>query len=299
MVMKGRTLVRHGKEGVKSLVRNGWMTFASVSAVAIMLLIVGVFLLLILNLNHFATSVEEDVEVRVFIELTATEEQQEELRQKIERVRNVDSITYVPREEGLEQFIESLGEQGEIFETLRGENPLYDVYVVQAVTPHQTEGVANAIENLPYVEEVGYGKDIVDQLFTFTSMARQIGFFLIVGLMFTTMFLIANTIKLTIVARKREIKIMKLVGATNGFIRWPFFVEGLLLGTVGSLIPVAILALGYNKLFDSFSHSIEFMFIDLLSPNPLLFQVAAILIGIGAFIGIWGSMMSVRKFLKV
>lgn len=297
--MKGRTLIRHGKEGMKNLARNGWMTFASISAVAIMLLIVGVFLLLILNLNHFATSVEEDVEVRVFIDLTATEEQQEELRTKIERVPNVDTITYLPKEEGLEQFIESLGEQGEIFETLRGENPLYDVFEVRAVTPQQTEGVAMAIERLPHVEEVGYGKDIVDQLFTFTSFARQIGLFLIIGLMFTTMFLIANTIKITIIARKREIQIMKLVGATNGFIRWPFFVEGLFLGVLGSLIPVAVLALAYNRLFDSFGQRIELMFIDMLSPDPLLFQVAAILIGLGAFIGVWGSMMSVRKFLKV
>ncbi|RXJ01707.1 ABC transporter permease [Anaerobacillus alkaliphilus] len=297
--MKGRTLFRHVKEGIKNLARNGWMTFASISAVAIMLLIVGVFLLLILNLNHFATSVEEDVEVRVFIDLTATPEQQEELRKRIERVPNVDTVTYLPKEEGLEQFIESLGEQGEIFETLRSENPLYDVFVVRAVLPQQTEGIANRIEPFPYVEEVGYGKDVVEQLFAFTGFARQVGLFLIIGLMFTTMFLIANTIKLTIIARKREIRIMKLVGATNGFIRWPFFIEGLFLGVIGSLIPVGVLAFGYNKLYDGVGQKLEFMFIDLLPMDPLVYQVSGILIGIGAFIGIWGSMTSVRKFLKV
>lgn len=297
--MKARTLLRHGKEGIKNLVRNGWMTSASISAVAIMLLIVGVFLLLILNLNHFATSVEEDVEVRVFIELTATAEQHEELRTEIERIPSTETISYIPKEEGLEEFIESLGDQGEIFETLRGENPLYDVFVIRAVTPQQTEQLASQIELLPYVEEVGYGKDIVKQLFTFTSYARQIGFFLVVGLMFTTMFLIANTIKLTIVARKREIKIMKLVGATNGFIRWPFFIEGLLLGVLGSLIPVGILAFGYDRLYETFSYRLEVMFIGLLPTDPLIFQVAGILVAIGAFIGIWGSVMSVRKFLKV
>lgn len=299
MAMKGRTLLRHGKEGIKSLARNSWMTFASISAVAIMLLIVGVFLLLILNLNHFATSVEEDVEVRVFIDLTATKEQQEELRKSIQRIPNVESIFYLPKEEGLEQFIESLGEQGEIFETLRSENPLYDVYVVRATLPQQTERIASRIEPLPFVEEVGYGKDVVEQLFAFTGLARQIGLFLIIGLMFTTMFLIANTIKLTIIARKREIKIMKLVGATNGFIRWPFFIEGLLLGVIGSLIPVGLLAYAYNRLYDSFGQKLELMFIGLLPSDPLVFQVSGILIGIGAFIGIWGSMTSVRKFLKV
>jgi cell division transport system permease protein len=297
--MKGRTLLRHGKEGLKNLARNGWMTFASISAVAIMLLIVGVFLLLILNLNHFATTVEEDVEVRVFIDLTATKEQQEGLHKKIEQIPNVESVTYLPKEEGLEQFIESLGEQGEIFETLRSENPLYDVFVVRAVLPQQTEEIASRIAPLPHVEEVGYGKDVVEHLFAFTGFARQIGLFLIIGLMFTTMFLIANTIKLTIIARKREIRIMKLVGATNGFIRWPFFIEGLLLGVIGSLIPISILAYAYHKLYDSFSQKLEMMFIGLLPTDPLVFHVSGILLGIGAFIGIWGSMTSVRKFLKV
>lgn len=299
MAMKGRTLLRHGKEGIKSLVRNGWMTSASISAVAVMLLIVGVFLLLILNLNHFATSIEEDVEVRVFIDLTSTEEQKDELRTGIERIPNADTITYLPKEKGLEQFIESLGEQGEIFEMLRGENPLNDVFIVRAVTPQQTEDLALQIEQLPYVVEVGYGKDIVEQLFTFTGFARQVGLFLIIGLMFTTMFLIANTIKLTIIARKREIKIMKLVGATNAFIRWPFFIEGLLLGVIGALIPIGVLAFAYSKLYGSFSHRLEATFIGLLPPEPLIYQMVWILIAIGGFIGIWGSMMSVRKFLKV
>lgn len=297
--MTGRTLIRHGKEGVKNLSRNGWMTFASISAVSIMLFIVGVFLLLILNLNHFATTVEEDVEIRVFIDLTANQEQIEELETKIKRITNVDTIVFLPKEEGLEHFIESLGEQGEIFETLRGENPLNDVFVVQAQQPQQTGAVATRIESLPYVEEVGYGKDVVERLFTITSYARTIGMFLIIGLLFTTMFLIANTIKLTIIARKTEIRIMKLVGATNGFIRWPFFIEGILLGVIGAFIPIVILYLAYEKFYEGFSQQLEFMFIGLLPTQPLLYQIGALLIGIGAFIGIWGSMTSVRKFLKV
>ncbi|MCD8503299.1 MAG: permease-like cell division protein FtsX [Bacillaceae bacterium] len=297
--MRGRTLVRHGKEGVKNLYRNGWMTFASVSAVSVMLFIVGVFLLLILNLNHFATLVEEDVEIRVFIDLTANQEQIEELEQRLKRISNIDTITFLPKEEGLEHFIESLGEQGEIFETLRGENPLNDVFVVQTHLPQQTASVAERIESLPHVEDVGYGKDVVDQLFTITSYARQIGLFLIIVLLFTTMFLIANTIKLTILARKTEIRIMKLVGATNGFIRWPFFLEGVLLGVIGAVIPIVILMFAYEKFYEGFGQRFETMFIGLLPSQPLLYQIGMLLIGIGAFIGIWGSMTSVRKFLRV
>ncbi|UOE93776.1 permease-like cell division protein FtsX [Alkalihalobacillus sp. LMS39] len=297
--MKFRTLKRHGKEGAKNLIRNGWMTFASISAVSILLLIVGVFLLLILNMNHIASLVEDDVEIRVHVDLTASEEQQEELQSLLEQVEHVESVEYVPREEGLELFIESMDDMGEVFEGLRGENPFNDAFVVRATTPQLTENVANQITELPHVESINYGKDVVDRLFAVTDLVRNIGLILVIAMMFTAMFLIANTIKLTIVARKREIQIMKLVGATNGFIRWPFFIEGLLLGTIGAMIPIVVIVIGYSYLFENFSERIEFMFFELVPVFPYVYQVGILLLVIGAFIGVWGSLMSVRKFLRV
>lgn len=297
--MKSRTLVRHLQEGGKNIIRNGWMTFASISAVTVMLLVVGAFLLLIMNVNHFATSLEEDVEVRVFIDLAATDENQQQLLNDLESIDGVDTVTFVPKDEGLDSLIASLGEQGDIFETLRDENPLNDVFVVQAENPEETESLANEIIELAHVETVEYGKDIFEQLFAATDFIRNVGFALILGLMFTAMFLIANTIKLTIVARKREIQIMKLVGATNGFIRWPFFVEGLLLGVLGAVIPITILGYSYSKFYASVGEQTGIDFFTFLTPNPLVSQMALLLLGIGAFVGIWGSMMSVRKFLRV
>jgi cell division transport system permease protein len=297
--MKGRTLTRHIKEGAKNLARNGWMTFASVSAVTIMLFVVGAFLLLIMNMNAFADSLEDDVELRVFIEMTADEEDQDELEAEIGELAQVDSVEFVPREEGLENLIVSFGEQGQVLETLRDENPLNNVFVVQAEDPQQTQVLAEEIQTLNNVEDVEYGADIVEQLFSVTNILRYAGIALIVGLMFTAMFLIANTIKITIIARKREIQIMKLVGATNGFIRWPFFVEGLLLGILGAVIPVSALSYGYIRLADLVEATPELGFLTMLPAVPLTVQMGALLLGIGAFIGIWGSMMSVRKFLKV
>ncbi|WP_088032537.1 permease-like cell division protein FtsX [Evansella clarkii] len=297
--MKGRTLGRHFKEGGKNLVRNGWMTFASVSAVAVMLFVVGAFVLMIMNVNHFASALEDDVEVRVFIDLTAGEEEQEELLTELEEITGVEEIAFVPKDEGLDSLIASLGDQGDIFETLRDENPLNDVYVVQAENPQETEQIANEAEELAYVDGVEYGQDIFEQLFTVTNFVRNAGFVLILGLMFTAMFLIANTIKLTILARKREIQIMKLVGATNGFIRWPFFIEGLLLGVIGSIIPISILSYGYIQFYDTFGQQTGIEYFQFLPQNPLILQMGALLIAIGAFVGVWGSMMSVRKFLKV
>jgi cell division transport system permease protein len=297
--MKLRTLGRHVREGTKNLGRNGWMTFASISAVAVMLFVVGVFLLLIMNVNNIATGIEDDVEIKVYIELTATEEQQADLLAEIEQIPNIDSITYVDKEEGLNQLIDSLNESGQVFESIRDENPLNDSYVVRATTPQLTERVAASIETLEYVERVNYGQDYVERLFMVTDFVRTVGLILVVGMMFTAMFLIANTIKLTIIARKREIQIMKLVGATNSFIRWPFFVEGMLLGVMGAVLPILIIGFGYSYLFTNWGSRIEIMFFSLLPVFPHVWQVAALLIAIGAFIGMWGSMMSVRKFLKV
>ena len=297
--MKLRTLGRHVREGTRNLGRNGWMTFASISAVAVMLFVVGVFLLLIMNVNNVASGIEDDVEIKVYIELTATEEQQEELLTEIEQISNIDTVTFVGKEEGLDQLIDSLNESGQVFESIREENPLNDSYVVRATTPQLTEQVASQIEELTYVERVNYGRDYVERLFMVTDFVRTVGLILVAGMMFTAMFLIANTIKLTIVARKREIQIMKLVGATNSFIRWPFFIEGMLLGVVGALVPILIIGFGYSYLYSNWGSRIEIMLFSLVPVFPYMWQIAGLLIAIGAFIGVWGSMMSVRKFLKV
>lgn len=297
--MKARTFGRHVKEGGKNIFRNGWMTFASVSAVTVTLLVVGAFLLLIMNINHFADSLEDDVEIRVFVELSASEEDQENLNTDLESLNNIRSIGYIPKDEGLETFIESLGEQGDYFEGLRDENPLNDVFVVQAENPEETEEIVEEIVVFEHVEDVEYGRDIFDQLFAATDFVRIIGVVLIAGLSFTAIFLIANTIKLTIVARKKEIQIMKLVGATNGFIRWPFFIEGLLLGTFGAVIPISLLAFGYDQFYQMIGQSTGLDFFEFLPTYPLVLQTSLLLLGIGAVVGVWGSVMSVRKFLKV
>jgi cell division transport system permease protein len=297
--MKFKTLLRHNKEGIKNLARNGWMTFASVSAVTVTLLLVGVFLLLLLNINAIATQLEDDVEIRVYLDITADEKQQDELKKRIDKISNVKSIKFVSKEEGLAEFIESLGEQGEVFKFLEDENPLPDAYVVKTTDPQDTAKVAEQIQHYEHVSSINYGKGTVEKLFKVTETARNIGIILILGLLFTAMFLIANTIKLTIVSRGREIEIMKLVGATNSFIRWPFFVEGLLLGIIGALIPIVLLYFGYQLLYEAFSVNLATLFVQLLPVNTLMLKLSGLLISLGALIGVWGSLTSVRKFLRV
>ena len=300
MVMKVRTLKRHVKEGLKSSWRNSWMTLASVGAVTTTLLLVSVFLALMMNLNHVAQNIEEDVLIKVLIDVTATDDEVEELGESIKSLDNVESVDFSSRDQELKGLIDSLGDEGNVF-SLYGddENPLNHAYIVKAVEPKDTITLAEEIESLNRVEKVNYGQDVVENIFTFNNYARNIGLILIVALLFTAIFLISNTIKITIIARRSEIEIMKLVGATNWFIRWPFFIEGLLLGILGSIIPIALLFTGYYFLDQNSAMINQFEFITILPFNPFVWQLSGIVILIGAVIGIWGSIMSVRKFLKV
>ena len=297
--MKTKTLSRHLREGLKNLSRNGWMTFASVSAVTVTLLLVGVFLTAIMNMNHFATKVEEDVEIRVHIDPAAKEEDQKKLEEKISKIDKVDSIEFSSKEEELDQLIESLGDSGKTFELFEQDNPLKDVFVVKAKEPTDTAAIAAKIEKMEFVSLVQYGKGQVEKLFDTVQTGRNIGIVLIAGLLFTAMFLISNTIKITIYARSTEIEIMKLVGATNWFIRWPFLLEGLFLGILGSIIPIIVILSSYNALYGMFSSQLGGTIFELLPYNPFVFQLSGLLVLIGALIGMWGSVMSIRRFLKV
>ncbi|MBM7573521.1 permease-like cell division protein FtsX [Aquibacillus albus] len=297
--MKFSTATRHFREGSKNIWRNGWMTVASVGAVTTTLVLVGAFLALMLNLSHIASSLEEDVQIKALIDLTASETEIDEVGQAIERIPKVSTVQFSSKDEELENLISSLGEEGEVWQMYEQDNPLNHAYIVKTADPLDTMTVASKIETMTNVEKVNYGQDVVQNLFRFNEYARNIGLALIIGLIFTAIFLISNTIKITIVARRREIGIMKLVGATNGFIRWPFFVEGLLLGVLGSIIPIAVIVTGYYFLANSANVLTQFSFVDLLPFNPFAIQLSLIILAIGASIGVWGSVMSIRKFLKV
>ena len=297
--MKTKTLSRHLREGVKNLSRNGWMTFASVSAVTVTLLLVGVFLTAIMNMNHVATKVEQDVEIRVHIDPAAKKEDQKKLKEDISEISKVESVKYSSKDAELKKLIKSLGDSGKSFELFEQDNPLKDVYVVKAKEPTDTATIAKKIAKMQFVNKVQYGQGEVEKLFDTVKTGRNIGIILIAGLLFTAMFLISNTIKITIYARSTEIEIMKLVGATNWFIRWPFLLEGLFLGVLGSIIPIIMILISYNSLQSMFNEKFAGTIFELLPYSPFVFELSALLMLIGALIGMWGSVMSIRRFLKI
>lgn len=296
--MKVRTIGRHARESLKSIARNGWMTFASVSAVTVTLILVGVFFAIMMNLNKVATTIEEDVQIRVHIDVAANKQDQANLKNQIGLIPEVSSVKFSPKEQELKDLIKSLGEEGKSFKLFEQDNPLNDVFVVKTKNPTDTMKAAKKIEKMNYVAKVQYGQGKVEKLFKFIKASRNVGVVLIIGLFFTAVFLISNTIKITIFARRRQIKIMRLVGATNNFIRWPFFLEGLWLGILGSILPIVLIWIAYNSAYDYLAPKLAGNFMQILPSNPFMFQVAGILLLMGAVIGIWGSVMSVRKFLK-
>lgn len=296
ILLKLRTLWRHIKEGFKSIRRNGWMSFAAISAVSITLLLVGSLIAIVSNINDLAADIENDVSVRVYIDLAATPEDEEELAESLADLEHVEDVTYVTRQEELENVVGSYGDDFDLFEG--DENPLHNVYVVDTVSPEYTSTVAEEIDGMEYVSNVNYGGAEADRLFDLTSTIRNVGAIIIIALIFTAVFLISNTIRITIFSRSTEIEIMKLVGATNWFIRWPFLIEGALIGLIGALVPAAVLWFLYESIYETASGFLSGTYFTLLPPDPFLYQLILLLVVIGVAIGAIGSSFSMRRFLE-
>lgn len=305
--MTFNTFLRHVREGFKNIFRNGWMSVASVTSIIVSLLILGVFIMLVLNVNSLADQADSQVEVNVFLELNVEQNMRETLQKEIAAMPEISKTTFVTKAQGLEELRKDLGESGK--ELLEGfdkdSNPLPDKIVVEVIEPTTVPFVAEKIEKLNTLHpekpilKVRYGKGTVETLFTITKLIRNVGFIFVAGLAIMSMFLISNTIRVTILARRREIGIMKLVGATNFFIRWPFFIEGALIGLIGSLITVGILFTGYERLLAAVQGDIALNMLKLMPLEGIWIQLSALLIILGMLVGIVGSTLSMRKFLKV
>ncbi|WP_311080268.1 permease-like cell division protein FtsX [Paenibacillus polymyxa] len=305
--MTFNTFLRHVREGFKNIFRNGWMSVASVTSIIVSLLILGVFIMLVLNVNSLADQADSQVEVNVFLELNVEQNMRETLQKEIAAMPEISKTIFVTKAQGLEELRKDLGDSGK--ELLEGfdkdSNPLPDKIVVEVIEPTTVPFVAEKIEKLNTLHpekpilKVRYGKGTVETLFTITKLIRNVGFIFVAGLAIMSMFLISNTIRVTILARRREISIMKLVGATNFFIRWPFFIEGALIGLIGSLITVGILFTGYERLLTAVQGDIALNMLKLMPLEGIWIQLSALLIILGMLVGIVGSTLSMRKFLKV
>jgi cell division transport system permease protein len=284
-------------ESLNSIRRNGLMSLASLMTVALSLLILGVFIILVMNLNHMASVLESQVQVTVYLQDTLKEVEVREIGTRITKLPGVTRVNFVTKEEAMNRFKQRLGEQQGLLAELGEANPLPNSFEVKLDRPERVKPVALAIAQLKGVEAARYGQEVVEQLFSLTRMVRIFGVVLILFLGLAALFIIVNTIRLTVFARRREIGIMKYVGATDWFIRWPFIIEGVLLGFLGACIAVLPLTQFYSMLTGQVYESLAFL--PLLPKYPFMGYVNIFLLCAGIGIGALGSVISVKKFLKV
>lgn len=296
-MMKFRTFLYFLKEAFRSFFRNGWMTIASILTVTLSLFILGMFMTTVWNLNHAASYLENQVELSVYLKDGLTSEQIHAVEQKIKSAPQTKSVAFVNKDQALAEFKDRLGDQSYLLDSLNG-NPLPSSFTVVYETPSGVHHGAELFVGYPEVESVQYGQETIEKLFQFTQIVRIGGMILIIFLAFATIFIVSNTIRLTVYARRKEIEIMKYVGATNGFIRWPFLLEGMILGTIGAIFAgICLWQLYVWALRELVANG--FAFLPLIPVYPFIAQVAAILLVAGILIGVVGSAISVHKYMKV
>lgn len=290
--MRVRTFKYFFKESFTSLIRNRWMSLASIGAVASALIVFGSFLLLSVNFDYILKDVESQVEITAYLEDSVEQESIAKLNRDIAAISEVKEIKFISKEEAIEEFKEQVGK-----ELLEGiENPLPNSFRIKVNDPHEVAAVAEKIERFAGIEEVKYGKGIVEKLFNIIYWLRMIGLAIMIVFACVSIFIISNTIRLTVFARRREISIMRYIGATDWFVRWPFLIEGMILGLIGSLVAIGVLALAYKYLYITVKLNIPM--ISLL-PIEGFYEYALGFLGIGMLIGAFGSSFSIKRFLNV
>ena len=285
------------QEVFHSLRRNNWMTFASIGTVAVSLFVLGVFLILVLNMNRLAGMLESQVQISVYLEDHLMDREKRQIGYDIEALQGIDSVTYVDRETAKERLKDRLGDQKYLLDALSDDNPLPDAFEVTVTTPSVVESAAGAIAAMQGVEEAKYGQDVVEHLFDITRLMRIFGFVLMGLLGGATLFIISNTIRLTVFARRKEIAIMKYVGATDWFIRWPFLLEGIVLGCIGGFIAAVALRSFYAAMAAKIYSTLAFF--PLMPQYPFMNYVTLTILLAGIVIGAIGSVISLKRFLRV
>lgn len=306
--MRGfRSIKRYFRDAIHGVFRNFSLSLASILCITITLVVVAVSLILSMNVENFSESIRKDVTVVMFLKKETTKEDEEKIKKELESVDNIEKSTIV-----FKSKVESANELkkgNDIFATTvdkwtEDTNPLLDSYMFKVKDIEKIDDTVVAVKNLSFTKDkinnINYGEDIVHQLIVVFNVVEKICIIAVVSLILVTAFLIANTIKLAIYSRKREIEIMRLVGASNISIKIPFILEGLFIGLIGSIVPILIVIFGYTSLFDFFGGKLfGSALASLVSPVPFIYNVSGILLVIGIVVGMIGSYQAVKKYLKI
>jgi len=295
-----RMLSRGVRDAFKSVFRNFSLSAASIISITITLLVMAIALVISANINQFTENIVNDVTIVSYIDTSTTEAELNALKTEILRLDNIEKITVVTKDEAAEKASQESEVMANIFAQYEeGDNPLYDSFEIKVKDIEKIGETAKKIGEFERVEIVKYGEGLIEQLLSAFDIVKKIAYGVLAALLLVTMFLITNTIKLTIYARKKEIGIMRLVGASNSSIKIPFMIEGILLGLLGSVLPIVFIYFSYKYLFENFNGKLISPLITLVKPTPFIWYVSLILLGIGLVVGMVGSVNSVERHLKL
>ncbi|MDD2591338.1 MAG: permease-like cell division protein FtsX [Erysipelotrichaceae bacterium] len=286
------------REGIYGVIRHRAMSLSSSSAVTMTLMIVSVFLILSVNIRLIVDTIESSVQIHAKIEVGTNFEQIRSVREEIENLPGVKSVTFSDKDSELNAFIEAYGDQGDLFKMYVGDkNPLRDAFLIETTSGESIENVATIVAKIDHIEKVNYGG--TGTLLLMDSMESiKTGTLIVMGALgLLAILLITNTIDTTINARSDELFIMRTVGASNGFIRWPFIIEGMIIGMIGSLIPIILTVIGYIYLYNMLDGYLFTRIFALVPIVPFVPLLAAILLLLGVVVGMLGSFISVTRKL--
>ena len=288
-------------EGFSNVFKNKKSTGASLMIMCATMIIFGIFLILGENINHFVEEVESIQGIQVFIENDATQEQIDELGEKIRALDGVSTIEFVSKDDALNQMKEQFGERQDLLAGYEENNIFPASYVVTLTDLTKNGEIQKQIDSFDYVKKIASSDETVETLINLANGIKIVTGIILLLLIIISVFIIANTIKLTVHARRKEISIMKYVGATNGFIRWPFIVEGMIIGIFASIISITIVGIAYNFIVQSVVNSVfmRAININLVTFSDMLNSIIIVYMLLGIGIGALGSIISMRKYLKV
>ena len=286
-------------EGCKSYAVNGLMSLASTVIVVASLIVFGLYLLFSMNINYVAQQLEGECEIQVWIDdsVLAGSAEMQDIENGLKAVSNVKSVQFFSNTEALEDFKQKLGKDSEYLDGLDGDNPLRNSFKITLYNLSEADKSAAEFEKIPGVSNVSDNRTNMNKLVNATTIIKHISFWFMIFLSAIAVFIISNTIKITLFARRRDINIMKYLGATDSFISWPFIIEGIVIGLVGALISLALVSLGYT-IFLSKNFTI-FNTIEFCSMGQVILPMLGWFAGIGILLGAVGSAVSIRRHLRV
>lgn len=295
--MNIRTIKYYFVEGFVNLIRYKIMSLASVSIMISALVLLGAFLVITRNLEYNTNNLNNQPEMQVFCEYNLDSAQISELEKEFKNNPRILTITKVSRKEAMEKVKEYLGNDESLIDGL-DESFLPISFIIKMKDPAQTKMVAEEIRKMAGIKKVKFSQRVVEFISNFISWIQYASAVLVTMLMIISIFIISNTVKLAMYARRKEIGIMKYVGATDWFIRWPYVVEGVIIGAVSSIVAMIVVGYGYSFLFNEYQLELKGVF-GLISIKDMLWELVGVYLFIGTLVGIVGSIISIRRYLDV